>query len=49
MNQKERIVEELKLLENMKTISQEELMQIFSISKDTARRDILKLVESGLA
>ncbi|HFK6602232.1 TPA: DeoR/GlpR family DNA-binding transcription regulator [Listeria monocytogenes] len=49
MNQKERIVEELKLLENKKTISQEELMQIFSISKDTARRDILKLVESGLA
>ncbi|MDT0017505.1 DeoR/GlpR family DNA-binding transcription regulator [Listeria swaminathanii] len=49
MNQKERIVEELKLLEDKKTISQEELMQIFSISKDTARRDILKLVESGLA
>ncbi|EAK8938906.1 DeoR/GlpR transcriptional regulator [Listeria monocytogenes] len=49
MNQKERIVEELKLLEKQKTISQEELMQIFSISKDTARRDILKLVESGLA
>lgn len=49
MNQKERIVEALKLLENQKTISQEELMRIFSISKDTARRDILKLVESGLA
>ncbi|EHC6547842.1 DeoR/GlpR transcriptional regulator, partial [Listeria monocytogenes] len=49
MNQKERIVEELKLLEKQKTISQEELMRIFSISKDTARRDILKLVESGLA
>ncbi|EFV4188297.1 DeoR/GlpR transcriptional regulator [Listeria innocua] len=49
MNQKERIVKALKLLENKKTISQEELMRIFSISKDTARRDILKLVESGLA
>ncbi|MCL1389240.1 DeoR family transcriptional regulator, partial [Listeria monocytogenes] len=49
MIQKERIVEELKLLENKKTISQEELMKIFSISKDTARRDILILVESGLA
>lgn len=33
MNQKERIVEELKLLENMKTISQEELMQIFPFQK----------------
>lgn len=49
MNQKERIVKALKLLESKKTISQEELMRIFSISKDTARRDILKLVESGLA
>ncbi|MBF2630803.1 DeoR/GlpR family DNA-binding transcription regulator [Listeria seeligeri] len=49
MNQKERILEELKLLENQQTISQEELMRFFSISKDTARRDILKLVESGLA
>ncbi|PZG32265.1 DeoR/GlpR transcriptional regulator [Listeria ivanovii] len=49
MNQKERILEELKLLESQKTISQEELMRIFSISKDTARRDIVKLVESGLA
>lgn len=49
MDQKERMVEILKLLEVRKKISQEELMQTFSISKDTARRDILKLVENGVA
>jgi len=48
MNQKERLAEVLKILENRKKISQEELMEIFSISRDTARRDILKLVESSL-
>lgn len=49
MNQKERIAEILNILEKRQKISQEELVEIFSISKDTARRDILKLVENGLA
>ncbi|MGM0169706.1 DeoR family transcriptional regulator, carbon catabolite repression regulator [Enterococcus sp. AZ135] len=49
MNQKERIAEILKMLEERQKVSQEELMEIFSISKDTARRDILKLVENDLA
>lgn len=49
MNQKERIAEILNLLEKRQKISQKELMKIFSISKDTARRDILMLVENELA
>lgn len=48
MNQKERIAEILGILEERQKISQEELVEMFSVSKDTARRDILKLVENGL-
>lgn len=49
MNQQDRIAKLLTLLEDRGKISQEELMAIFGISRDTARRDILKLVNSGLA
>lgn len=49
MNQQERVAKILAMLEEQPKISQEELMSLFAISKDTARRDIVKLVESGLA
>lgn len=48
MSQKERLAQILKILEKQQTISQEEMISIFAISKDTARRDIVKLVDSGL-
>ena len=49
MNQKDRIVRILDMLKTRQKISQDKLIELFSISRDTARRDILKLVESGLA
>lgn len=48
MNQKERLAKILSLLDQQSKISQKELMTIFNISKDSARRDILRLVEQGL-
>ncbi|MGX7025974.1 DeoR/GlpR family DNA-binding transcription regulator [Vagococcus hydrophili] len=49
MNQDERLIQTIQLLEEKKQIKQEELMNYFNISKDTARRDILKLLEQDLA
>ncbi len=48
MTQQERLVEILKLLESKEILKQEEIAQQFNVSKDTARRDILKLVEENL-
>lgn len=48
MNQKQRLAKILELLEERKQLSQEELAHFFSISKDTARRDILLLTEQEL-
>ena len=49
MDQKQRLIKILELLEQKEQLSQEELVKIFSVSKDTARRDILMLTEQGLA
>jgi DeoR family transcriptional regulator, carbon catabolite repression regulator len=49
MDQKQRLAKILELLEQREQLSQEELAKIFSVSKDTARRDILMLTEQGLA
>ncbi|GAA6324809.1 DeoR/GlpR family DNA-binding transcription regulator [Fusobacterium ulcerans] len=49
MYQEERIYEILKMLKNKKTLSIHEIISIFEISRDTARRDIVKLVNEGLA
>ena len=48
MNQKERLTAILDLLEQKNSLSQSELVNHFKISKDTARRDILKLVDMKL-
>lgn len=48
MNQQERLAKILSLLETQPKIAQDELVELFGVSKDTARRDSLKLVESGL-
>ena len=44
MYQEERIYEILKMLKDKKTLSIHEIISIFEISRDTARRDIVKLV-----
>lgn len=48
MNQQERLIEIMSLLEAKSFLKQEELAKHFDVSKDTARRDILKLVENNL-
>ncbi|MFC5404585.1 DeoR/GlpR family DNA-binding transcription regulator [Cohnella soli] len=48
MDQTQRLAKILELLESRKQLTQEELALTFSISKDTARRDILSLTEQGL-
>ena len=48
MNQQERLVKIIDLLEDTKKLKQEEIADYFNISKDTARRDIIKLVEKEL-
>ncbi|GGH38730.1 DeoR/GlpR family DNA-binding transcription regulator [Paenibacillus segetis] len=48
MDQTQRLARILEILEDRKQLTQEELAMIFSISKDTARRDILALTEQGL-
>lgn len=48
MDQKQRLAKILELLEEKKKLSQIEIAEVFSISKDTARRDILLLAESNL-
>lgn len=49
MYQEERIYKILKLLREKKSLSNQEIMEKFNISRDTARRDILKLVDEGVA
>lgn len=47
MYQEERICKIMELLRQRKTLSNAEIMETFHISRDTARRDILMLVEEG--
>lgn len=49
MEQKERIIKILDLLDEKESLELADLVAYFGVSKDTARRDILKLVEQGLA
>ena len=49
MYQEERIYQILKLLKEKRTLSNQEIMDLFGISRDTARRDIVRLVEEGVA
>lgn len=49
MYQEERLVEILKLLEQKKTLSKQEIIDTFDISRDTARRDIIRLVRENRA
>ena len=48
MNQQERLAKIIELLEEREQLKQEEIADYFNVSKDTARRDILKLVEENL-
>ncbi len=49
MYQEERIYQILELLKNRKTLTNQDIMTEFHVSRDTARRDIIKLVEEGKA
>lgn len=49
MYQEERIYQILKLLKEKKTMTNQEIMDYFHISRDTARRDIVRLVNENLA
>ena len=49
MYQEERRYQILKLLRKKRSLSNQEIMDVFNISRDTARRDIVKLVEERLA
>ncbi|SHJ16648.1 DeoR/GlpR family DNA-binding transcription regulator [Propionispora hippei] len=49
MFQEERIYEIVNMLKDRRVLSNQEIMQAFQISRDTARRDIVKLVNEGLA
>lgn len=49
MYQEERILQILQTLKVRTTLSNQEIMSMFDISRDTARRDIVKLVEEGVA
>lgn len=49
MYQEERIYGIAKLLEERKTLSNQDIMDTFNVSRDTARRDIIRLVEAGMA
>lgn len=49
MYQEERIYQILKLLKEKKTMTNQEIMDYFYISRDTARRDIVRLVNENLA
>jgi DeoR/GlpR family transcriptional regulator of sugar metabolism len=45
--QEERLIEIIHYLENHKRISTENICELFDVSRDTARRDIIKLEEQG--
>lgn len=47
MYQQQRLSKIMKLLKEKEVLSGQELMEIFQISRDTARRDIVKLSEEG--
>lgn len=47
MYQQERLSKIMKLLKEKEVLSSQELMKVFEISRDTARRDIVKLSEQG--
>ncbi|NTL99125.1 DeoR/GlpR transcriptional regulator [Enterococcus faecium] len=49
MNQKKRLQSILMQLETNKTLSLKEVMALTGVSRDTARRDIVKLVDKGVA
>lgn len=49
MFQEERIYRIAELLKERRSLSKGEIMESLGISRDTARRDILKLVEQGIA
>ena len=49
MYQEERVYQILELLKKEKTLTNQDIMNKFNISRDTARRDIIKLVNEGLA
>lgn len=49
MYQEERIFQILQALKVHTTLSNQEIMSMFNISRDTARRDIVKLVDEGVA
>ena len=45
MYQEERVYQILELLKKEKTLTNQDIMNKFNISRDTARRDIIKLVK----
>lgn len=49
MYQEERLTRMAELLNENKTLSNQEIMAYFDISRDTARRDIIQLVKMGIA
>jgi DeoR/GlpR family transcriptional regulator of sugar metabolism len=49
MYQEERIQQIQKLLKQKKRLSKKEIMEAFQISSDTARRDILEFLKTGMA
>lgn len=49
MNQEERIRRIMQMLQEKKMLSKKEIAKAFGVSHDSARRDILKLVEQGFA
>jgi DeoR/GlpR family transcriptional regulator of sugar metabolism len=48
MYQEERLYQIMNLLRKKKSLSKQEIMSTFNISRDTARRDIICLVEQSL-
>ena len=49
MFQEERLYHIARLLREKKSLNNQEITKVFDISRDTARRDIVKLVERGIA
>ncbi|MBQ0064480.1 MAG: DeoR/GlpR transcriptional regulator [Firmicutes bacterium] len=49
MYQEERLVEIINLLQKKNTLSKQEIIEIFDVSRDTARRDIVRLVNENRA
>jgi DeoR/GlpR family transcriptional regulator of sugar metabolism len=45
--QEERLIAIVQYLKNHKRISVEEICDLYEVSRDTARRDMVKLEESG--